>query len=248
LFSIEFLNELRDAELKSAVAKLRPNAHVLEFGAGTGIQAGALSELGYQVTAIDLPSSGYANDRIFPVIDYDGVTIPVPDKSVDVIYSSNVLEHVVDFPRIASEFRRVTKPDGYGVHLMPTVSWRAWTFSTGLLNAAPVAWAAARDLLSSADSTNRASRAKNWAKMFAGSILPIGHGTSVEGFSELWTFSAAAWRARFRENGFVVDEVIPTGIFHTGHQLLGRKLGIDTRRALARRLGSAANLYIVRSS
>jgi hypothetical protein len=36
------------------------------------------------------------------------------------------------------------------------------------------------------------------------------------------------------------------GVFHTGHMLAGSKLPVASRERLARRLGSAAHLYIVR--
>jgi len=32
----------------------------------------------------------YAAQRVFPIRDYDGRTIPLPDASVDVVFSSNV--------------------------------------------------------------------------------------------------------------------------------------------------------------
>ena len=54
--------------------ELRPGSRLLEFGAGTGTQARALAERGMDVVAIDLAVSGYAQDRVFPVIDYDRCT------------------------------------------------------------------------------------------------------------------------------------------------------------------------------
>ena len=83
------------------------------------------------MTAIDLATSNYAHDRLFPVQDYDGRRIPLADRSVDVIFSSNVLEHVDNFDEISAEFRRVLKPEGFAIHVLPTTAWRFWSFVSG---------------------------------------------------------------------------------------------------------------------
>src|SRR5215212_7221523 len=111
-------------EAEQLLPLLPPHARVLDFGAGTGQQAQLLSDHGFDVVAIDLPSSTYADHRLFPVIDYDGQHIPLADGSIDVIFSSNVLEHVEDISVIMREFRRVLRPSGLGIHIMPTPSWR----------------------------------------------------------------------------------------------------------------------------
>jgi SAM-dependent methyltransferase len=243
MLSMHWLDRLRTTELDVVVPELRPKARVLEFGAGTGGQAQRLGELGFDVLAVDLPSSAYAGSRVFPVIDYDGETIPLADRSVDIVFSSNVLEHVANFARIAQEIRRITRPGGYGVHIVPSAAWRMWTIASGPPNAALVAADAARHLVSG---PSRAAALRKDAKLLAGSLLPIGHGTAFEGLSELWTFSAAAWRRRFRRHGFVVERHRPIGVFYTGHSLFGARVSIERRRKLAPWLGSAANVFVVR--
>ncbi|WP_454258844.1 methyltransferase domain-containing protein [Pseudoxanthomonas mexicana] len=127
------IEALRAHELAQAMASF-PNAEalakprVLELGAGTGQQARMLADAGYQVTAVDLPSSHYAGVRTHPVIDYDGVNLPFDDDSFDVVFSSNVLEHVVEIDRVLKETRRVLKPGGVAVHLIPSSACRLWTF------------------------------------------------------------------------------------------------------------------------
>ena len=75
---------------------LAPPRRILEIGAGTGEQARALADRGFEVTAVEIASSRYATERAFPIVDYDGRTLPIPDRSVDIVFSSNVLEHVSD--------------------------------------------------------------------------------------------------------------------------------------------------------
>lgn len=228
MFNVDFLNRLRAVEVEELASSIPAGARVLEFGAGTGEQARQLAAMGFDVVAIDLPSSEYAGHRVFPVIDYDGRHIPLADQSVDAIFSSNVLEHVEDLPTILGEFRRVLKPGGLGVHAMPTPAWRFWTFVAG-------------------PATSLVALFNLKLKAALAALLPLGHGTSKEGVSELWTFSPTWWRRTFRQNGMDVVEDRPIGIFYTGHFLLGERLSFEQRRRISRVLGSGAHIYLVRS-
>jgi len=201
--------------------------------------------MNFDVVAIDMLASGYSQSRVFPVIDYDGVSIPLPDSSVDIVYSSNVLEHVENLPAIFSEFRRVLKPGGYCVHLMPSVVWRFWTFVTGVPTSIVAASIVFRDLFHPPEGASRMKSLLMNTKTMLGALLPIGHGVSKEGVSELWTFSTVSWKKRFRKHGFEIRSVRPIELFHTGHMVLGSRLSIPTRKWLASKLGSAANVYIV---
>src|SRR5262249_40170445 len=125
VFSHQYLDEIRMLELEIIMPLFPPGARVLELGAGTGRQALELSRRGFNVTAIDLAASAYAAHRVFPITDYDGATIPLPDTSVDVVFSSNVLEHVPDLARMHGEIRRVLAASGKCIHVLPTHAWRS---------------------------------------------------------------------------------------------------------------------------
>ena len=92
MFSYEHLDALRAAEIDKVVPFVPLGARMLEVWAGTGKQSLELRRRGFDVTAIEIADSSYAAHRVFPIIDYDGITIPLPDASVDVVFSSNVLE------------------------------------------------------------------------------------------------------------------------------------------------------------
>jgi SAM-dependent methyltransferase len=55
----------------------------------------------------------------------DGMALPLPDDAFDVVFSSNVLEHVVDPARFLDESVRVAKPGGL-VYCSFTVWWGPW--------------------------------------------------------------------------------------------------------------------------
>jgi SAM-dependent methyltransferase len=70
---------------------------------------------------------------VWPVTDYDGRQIPFEDGTFDVVFSSNVLEHVPHVVEFQKEIHRVLKPDGVVVHVLPSSSWRVWTSMTHLM-------------------------------------------------------------------------------------------------------------------
>ena len=130
---LTFLEAVRAYELEIARKYLPASmaqgvsCRLLEVGAGTGVQALRLSELGYTVSALEVKDSSYRSVRCFDIVEYDGVNIPLLDQSHDVVFSSNVLEHIVQLDEVLRETHRVLSDDGVCVHLVPTSSCRAWT-------------------------------------------------------------------------------------------------------------------------
>ena len=130
MFDIGHLNDLRAVEIEEIAKHFPVGARVLEIGAGTGKQALELKNRGFDVEAIEIASSHYSDDRIFPIVDFDGRHIPFPDASFDVAFSSNVLEHIPDLTQTHAEIARILKPTGYAVHVLPTHVWRCLTGGT----------------------------------------------------------------------------------------------------------------------
>jgi ubiquinone/menaquinone biosynthesis C-methylase UbiE len=243
MFNLIQLNKLRKEELNLILPFFKhEKSNVLEFGAGNGYQAKVINDLGYNVIAIDIHTSDYLNNRFYDVINYDGNLIPIPDHSIDLIFSSNVLEHVENINLTLSEFHRVLKKNGYCIHIMPSVSWRIWTFITGPFNTIIAFGYLILNILK----LNNDFSKKYLFKTIIASIIPIGHGTSSEGISEIFTFSENNWTNIFKKNNFEIINVYPIGIFHTGHMILGDLLSINNRKKISKILGSAAKIYILK--
>ena len=252
MFNVEFLHVIREFEYKKIIGRFTLGARILEIGGGTGYQAKRLTEDGFIVDSIDIPNSNYAGQLEFPVQPYDGRNIPFPDESFDVVFSSNVLEHVLDLPYLQAEMKRVLKPRGHCVHLMPTGAWRFWTnvaYYTELLQRlfglAPrlIPKGLSKHALSDFISVLRlmAGTAKHYA------IVPR-HGETGNALSEIVTFSSRHWKRHFTNQIFTIDEATPAGLFYTGHMVLGTRLSLSARQTLAKWLGSACVIYVVRPS
>ena len=237
MFSVDHLNHLRRAELDELGFGLAPGATILEIGAGTGEQALSLARRGHDVVAIDLEASDYSAQRVFPVKDYDGRHIPSEDASFDLVFSSNVLEHVADLTTMHAEIRRVLKPSGRCLHVLPTHGWRFWTMVTAL--------PASLDRLVR---MRKGSDLKGAIAPLASELLLRPHGERGNALTELRLFRPAWWRENFRQNGFEIVEDRPVGLFYTGHMLLGPRLSMVRRRALASTFGSATHLFCLQKA
>lgn len=131
--SMEHLQLIRAEELNLVIQECNTRSTILEIGAGAGWQSKILKEQGYSVSAIDITDTNYKKEQVFEVIDYDGHKIPFEDKTFDIVFSSNVLEHIPHIVDFQKEIKRVLKDDGICIHLLPTSNWVFWSNITGFL-------------------------------------------------------------------------------------------------------------------
>lgn len=249
MFSVEHLNVLRSAEIEKISSHFRPRgARILEVGAGTGQQALELRKRGFSIEAIEIRNSNYAKNRLFDVIDFDGRNIPFPDASFDIVFSSNVLEHVPDLVQMHKEIRRVLRPSGYAVHVLPTHAWRFWT----TLSAFPSALQHFDTLRAGlrprcpCDSAEIRRLTGTWMRAGRCIFAPFvqrRHGERGNIISELWIFHPSWWRRNFRSNGFEIIKDEPMGLFYTGNMIFNRTWPLEKRRQLAKLLGSACHIF-----
>jgi len=95
---------------------------VIDQGCGSGRYAIAIAAAGAkQVVAVDLGAASIeraraiARDQKLTNIEFrvaDVLSLPVPDASVDFVFSNGVLHHTADPPRGLREIRRVLRPGG----------------------------------------------------------------------------------------------------------------------------------------
>jgi ubiquinone/menaquinone biosynthesis C-methylase UbiE len=243
-FNVAHRKIIRERELAHIVSLLPAGAHVLEIGAGAGWQARRLSERGFSVTAIDIQQSRYHAIQEWPVIDYDGRRIPLPDRSVDVIFSSNVLEHVPHIHEFMHEMRRVLAPGGSAIHIMPTTLWRLLTsafFYPYRIKALFVGGSSKDSSISSEESKPQRSI---WKKLRNG-IFPTRHGERGTVLTELYYFSSYFWCSAFSRGGWKVSRMFGTGLLYSGYRVFGAAISIAARERLAGILGSSCRVYVV---
>lgn len=245
---LEKLHEIRLHELAETVSLLPATGRILELGAGTGFQANELRRMGYSVTALDISpydeaTSEYAAGRVFPVETYDGDKIPYGDGHFDVVYSSNLMEHVRDTVNFLRESARVLPPGGRIVMVVPTTAWRFWSMAA---HYAARGRSALRRLggtpRGSEDSTTESGSFGSYSERIHWILVPPPHGEVGSALTELVTYSRWGWRKVMRDAGLVVADEKPLGVFNTGEYL--SRFSIRQRILVARFAGSASRAYL----
>lgn len=253
----KLLEELRSAESEAALAQLMPRvsppARLVEIGGGSGWQAREFAKAGYDVLSFDVSSSEYAHRQVFPVQDYDGHKLPVETSSADIIFSSNVLEHIPHVVTFQKEMLRVLRPNGIAVHILPTANWRFWTTLThypwvvaklarqlgpGIKNQAPQQPSSFEHHATPPNHGSLVGKIRN-------NLLPPRHGEFGSVVTEHYYFSRGRWKRLFEATGWRVVHYTTNGIAYTGHSLCGTTIPIQMRRRMSRLIGSACHIFVL---
>jgi SAM-dependent methyltransferase len=261
---LRYMRKVRERELNAALPHIPPGSRILEIGAGAGWQAQRLDQLGFAVTAIDIEAptmpSGkgegvWTTEKVWPIQAYDGVTLPFENESFDVVFSSNVLEHIPHIKAFQAEMQRVLIPGGRGVHLIPSSTWR---FAATLLHIPKTALEhidgrkskkfptkLQSDRLQPDTNEMRQERARKGPIGSLGRLVPPAHGARGNFMSELTLFSRYSWVRLFVSAGWEDVLVIPTRIFYSPFLNMLGVPGVRGSRIASRLFGSSCLIYLL---
>jgi ubiquinone/menaquinone biosynthesis C-methylase UbiE len=95
----------------------RPGARALDLGCGAGELTGALAEAGVTVAGVDVAEAALRRARArCPEVEFvrveAGGPLPFEDASFELVWCSEVIEHIADTAAALSEVRRVLAPAG----------------------------------------------------------------------------------------------------------------------------------------
>ncbi len=99
------------------LARTKPEDRALDLGCGAGAFTAELARDGVLVVGVDVAQAALRRARErHPSLDFrwtpiDG-PLPFPDSGFDLVWASEVIEHVADTARWLSELRRVLPPSG----------------------------------------------------------------------------------------------------------------------------------------
>lgn len=196
----------------------------------------AMVALGCRVRSLDVKYAPHGS-VFFPVEQYDGVRILEPDATVDLLFSSNVLE----LPALLAESRRVLAPGGLAVHIVPSASNRLWSIAGGYLLLARFLLGRCRPIPGMTDklvpgvvaqAVRRRGRSYVVHKILRTALFfwwPSARGEYANGWVELYTFSRRRRLRVFRDSGF---DVLLAG----GNELFYTMCGSFPDLGLARRV------------
>jgi SAM-dependent methyltransferase len=99
-------HELRERLLLDLFLSADPATRVLDGGAGQGTLSRRLTELGFEVTSVDVaPAAAH-------VLEADLTSLPFESESFDAAVLGEVLEHIEDDRQALAEVHRVLRPEG----------------------------------------------------------------------------------------------------------------------------------------
>ncbi|MFX0132103.1 MAG: class I SAM-dependent methyltransferase [Candidatus Hodarchaeota archaeon] len=229
----EWVHYLRDCEREQIEVILKliegNNSRILEIGSGDGYMSYKLQEKGFNVIATD------PNPRkpLFPMYQMNGEDLKFKDNMFDVVFSSNVLEHIVNLPKTFSEMKRVIKNDGMIIHTIPTVSCCILTY---IIN--PIAYF--RDIIKVISQKQHITLKQfNPLKYMKGK-----HGTSRSVFNSLVKWRRKVWKRIFKENDLEIKKIYRIPFFNSMHKVFPFRF-MKFRKNIGRKLGST-DIYILK--
>lgn len=244
---IKYLNLIRENELEDTFEKINTDISafkVLEIGSGTGYQLQLLQKKFSKAIGLDIEDSNYATVKTENVVFYDGINIPFENESFDVIFSSNTLEHVAQIDELEAEFKRVLKPNGFCVHILPSHSWKFWTIITHFLAIPKFAY---NYLFSKETDKVYTTHSKlSFFDLLISVFFPPRHGERGNRFTEIFYFRPRWWLNHFIKNHWKIKDFYPTGFFYSGNVIFGMKISIKVRKSLSDYLGSSCYTYILK--
>jgi len=249
----EFLNSIRKYELNRILPMIPPYENILEIGAGSGFQARLLSDLGYEITAIDIEDNRFRKNQLLEVATYDGLHIPYQDQHFGVIFSSNVLEHIRELDTFQKELHRVLKPGGVVIHILPTGTWRLFTNLSHYLFLVKIILSMIfhktdQDYSHVSTPINSTLAESSLLIKIRRILASSRHGETGSFLTEVYYFSKSRWRKAFTETGWSIQIYLPGKIFYTGYGIFGSLLPIPARRFLSMFLGSSCHMFILRKT
>jgi SAM-dependent methyltransferase len=247
-FKLAKLNEIRVAELHNVINILPSNAqelNLIEIGSGTGIQLKYLKKYFKSVVGLEIEQSNYDNNENKNIIFYDGVNIPIDDSSYDIIFSSHVMEHIVNFKSYNAELKRILKPDGVCIHVVPNSKWKFYNtlFHYPFLVKTVIDYFVR---MNSVVGLNRggtlSDRKRSIFTLCANVLFPPLHGENGNRFTEIFYLTNRYWKTKFKKENWNVDEVISSNYFVAGHFILPNSI----RSEISKILGSTSTIYILK--
>ncbi|MBT3994682.1 MAG: class I SAM-dependent methyltransferase [Chloroflexi bacterium] len=218
-------------------------SRVLELGAGDGVQTAVLRSIFPGVVPVDIAPSGEVEGMVIA----DAANLPFEDGSFDLIFSSNVLEHVEQLDVAFSEMKRVLAPGGIMIHSMPTGTWKfVQLLLRPIASAVKIVRRLVPGLSSGAGRAHEGShgalegvqqKRRTMLQKIVGLVIPTVHGVSGNHVSEFFQFRPKWWKRRFDEAGLECVRSSPL-LLHSPYDLLPyRFLGV---RDLLGRTGLAS--------
>lgn len=211
-----FLKYFKDKKIKKGIG--------LEIGCGNAFQSALLANFTDKLIATDLfteDGSSHTvgmikakkvvealNTKNIMLVSCSSLAMPFPDNYFDFVFSSSALEHMDDKDLALKEIRRVLKPGGYSITIVPTHMPSLYAFAHVYLYClARIGKFFLKSDRKPDDHAEGIGQPSLWAKFrrnFPSFPMPEPHGNYKNIFDEFFSQLPFIWERMFRQNGFEI--------------------------------------------
>lgn len=234
-----YLHEFRGREFRLVFDRFphRTFRNAVELGAGDGFQSALLLPYTERLVSTDYrapadPADPRVDVRALPAEQIAEAFAPA---EFDLVYSSNLLEHVPDPPQVLKAVHEILADDGITIHVMPNRAWKIcqvalWiphlvvTVLDDVMTGHNVRVVLGRlrkatgEPGTAGESTekNNPTVVRPHRSLLRKAFAPEPHGVSAGHREEFAAFSRRRWQRELRRAGFDVVAVLP-GPFSSGY-------------------------------
>ena len=247
--STRLRRSLREREVQTVLGGVPDDYfdEALELGAGDGAQSLLLARCARNVVCTDLNA-----DRLIraphPRVTYeicDAEELPYEANRFDLVYSSNLLEHLPYPEKALSEMHRVLKTDGVMVHVVPNRFWKllhlALFYPSQMLSAAELLLSAERSRPRDNGRTTGNNLKGRQPSFIMRNLAPAVHGEYPNHLVEWSSMGSSHWKRVFSEAGFHLVGLSAKLPVHSPY-----RFGMEIPRRVLESVGfSSCNGYIL---
>jgi SAM-dependent methyltransferase len=240
---------LRQREVE-AVFKAIPDGflgQILEIGSGDGAQSPMLARRARAVVSTDLNDERLEREP-HPKITYqvcDCEDLPFENRRFDLVYSSNVFEHLLHPAVALAEIHRVLQDEGVFINIIPNKVWKlshlALFYPNQALTAVELMLSRRRRGVVGSHEGLGNNLTRERSSFTRRHIWPAVHGENPNHLTEFVRMGASFWRKSFDKAGFHLAGRISGLPFHTPY-----RFGYERPRRVLEALGlSSTNGYVL---
>ncbi len=219
--------------------------NVLELGAGDGVQSRLISKYSTKLLSTDLNQERLIQ-QYDPRIDYDicdAENLKYASDHFDLIYSSNLLEHLPNPKKAILEMKRVMKDSGLMIHVVPNRFWKI--LHLGLFYPHKmltlIEFALFGDKNSSKSMNNNLKSNRSSSSLLGRRLWPKTHGEYSGHIEEFISMGKPFWLQQFEDCDLQCVGLIKGLPAHSPY-----RFGINPLRKLCEYIGlSSCNGYVV---
>ncbi len=241
----------RNAELETIINHLpkEKNIKILEIGGWDGYMAKKVHDLGYDIISTDLNPK---YPQFFPVSVGNASKLDYESDQFDVIFTAHLIVEVRDVDSFFAECRRVLKPNGLMIHVLPTTTWsivtNTWHYL--LLPKFFINWMRPKNSTADANSSdnNLEIQKQQSTKDKIIDILflhPIG--TNPSFLHDIFCFTKRRWKKVFKNKGFDILNVEDGPYLYSGLYMFPNKF-LRLRKFLATNGFSGAICLVLKNN